>query len=82
MDNRLTIKSVYSTLMIILIGFVLVESNYWYLLSILVCSLDTRYFIWAALIIATLFAQKLKIRKTYIFIPWLFYIFMILFNNQ
>ena len=82
MDNRLTIKSVYSTLMIILIGFVLVESNYWYLLSILVCSSDTRYFIWAALIIATLFAQKLKIRKTYIFIPWLFYIFMILFNNQ
>ena len=53
MDNRLTIKSVYSTLMIILIGFVLVESNYWYLLSILVCSSDTRYFIWAALIIAT-----------------------------
>ena len=63
-------------------GFVLVESNYWYLLSILVCSSDTRYVIWGTLIILTVIAQKLKIRKTYIFVPWLFYIAMILFRNQ
>lgn len=68
--------------MVILMGFVLIESNYWYLLSILVCSSDTRYLIWAAMILMTLPAQKLKIRKTYIYLPWLFYIAMILFNNQ
>lgn len=68
--------------MIILMGFVLIESNYWYLLSILVCSSDTRYLIWGGLIILTLLAQKLKIRKTFVYVPWLFYIMMILFNNQ
>lgn len=82
MNNKIKIKSVYTLLMIILIGFVLIESNYWYLLSILVCSSDVRYFIWAALIILTLFAQKLKIRKTFVCLAWLFYILMILFNNQ
>lgn len=82
MNNKYEIKSVYSLLMILLIGFVLIESNYWYLLSYLVCSSNVRYFIWAALIILTLFAQKLKIRKAFICLTWLFYILMILFNNQ
>lgn len=63
MSDKFKIKSVYTMLMIILMGFVLVESNYWYLLSILVCSSGTRYFIWGALIILTLIAQKLRIRK-------------------
>lgn len=82
MSDKFKIKSVYTMLMVILMGFVLVESNYWYLLSILVCSSDTRYVIWGTLIILTVIAQKLKIRKTYIFVPWLFYIAMILFRNQ
>lgn len=82
MSDKFKIKSVYTMLMIILMGFVLVESNYWYLLSILVCSSGTRYFIWGALIILTLIAQKLRIRKTYVYVPWLFYIVMILFRNQ
>ena len=82
MRDKFKIKSVYTMLMVILMGFVLVESNYWYLLSILVCSSDTRYVIWGTLIILTVIAQKLKIRKTYIFVPWLFYIAMILFRNQ
>lgn len=82
MNDKLKIKSVYTMLMIILMGFVLIESNYWYLLSILVCSSDTRYLIWGGLIILTLLAQKLKIRKTFVYVPWLFYIMMILFNNQ
>lgn len=82
MNDKLKIKSVYTMLMIILMGFVLIESNYWYLLSILICSSDTRYLIWGGLIILTLLAQKLKIRKTFVYVPWLFYIMMILFNNQ
>ena len=82
MNDKLKIKSVYTMLMIILMGFVLIESNYWYLLSILVCSSDTRYLIWGGLIVLALLAQKLKIRKTFVYVPWLFYITMILFNNQ
>lgn len=82
MIDKFKIKSVYTMLMIILMGFVLVESNYWYLLSILVCSSDTRCLIWGVLIVLTLVAQKLKVRKTCVFVPWLLYILMILFNNQ
>lgn len=82
MNNKFKIKSVYTMLMIILMGFVLVESNYWYLLSILICSSNTRYMIWGTLIILTVIAQKLRIRKTYVYVPWLFYIIMILFRNQ
>ena len=48
----------------------------------MICSSDTRYLIWGGLIILTLLAQKLKIRKTFVYVPWLFYIMMILFNNQ
>lgn len=71
-------KSIFLQLGILLI---LIEGNYWALLSKVVIS-DIRYTIIGAVLIFSFIYLNRKIKRNYIYIPWILYIGIVLLNNK
>lgn len=74
------IKICSSTLVLLGISVIIIEGNYWAILSKFVPVL-IRYFFWALLMVLPLVAFP-KIKRYKAFIPWFLYIVLVIINNK
>lgn len=72
----------HQTMILILIGIMLFEGNYWALLPKLFMSQNPRYIIWAAMIFITAYLARFRVKYSLFLIPWVLYLLMILARNQ
>lgn len=81
--GKLTIR--YSLLLSLIAAIVLIEGNYWSLLSIFIGSALMRYLVWGVVLLTSVFCLRtirLPRQMLYTIVPWLAYLFLIIFRNQ
>lgn len=81
MKSRLSFKVNHRSCILLLVSIILIEGNYWSLLSFVVRD-SIRYLMWGSAVILVVFAAKGKIRINSLLVYWILYSIMILFNNQ
>lgn len=82
MRSNLKLKIGNQSIVLVLIGIMLFEGNYWAIIPKFFLPQFPRYILWALLVVITLFSAKGKIKKSVYLVPWVLYVIMILFRNQ
>lgn len=83
LDTRKTAKtSILNGLLLTICGITIFEGYFWALAYHLFGPQYVRYLIWSAVIILSFWANRFKLKKTQVLIPWLLYILSIVILNQ
>ena len=82
MNSKLILRINNQKMLLILMGIMLIEGNYWALLPKLFISAHYRYILWGIMLALTVVVARGKMIKSVYLLPWILYLIMILFRNQ